>query len=390
MQSHVVTHLHRSGENPDVLLGVLEKGLGGASPKLVLVFASPQIPLKPLVATLRGAFPDATLLGSTSAGEFTEAGKTSGSASVVAIAGQFEVFSGLGVGLKDDAEQAIDSAVRELPVHLPNYPHRTALLLLDPLAGNGEETALLTMCRFDPDVKLVGGAAGDDMAMARTEIACGSEVASDAVAVGLIFSKEPLGVGVCHGHEPFSEPLRVTRASENVVFEIDGKPAWDIWKQETRSAAEQVGLNVDDLNAGEIRSHLQRYEAGLQLPAGYKIRAPLSLGENGELYFACGIPEGSVIRITESTPERQIESAREAARQAREQLQGKEVAGAVVFDCVCRHLILQKDFTFAVKEMSRQLGGVPIAGFETYGEIALNSGDLSGFHNTTTVVLALP
>jgi methyl-accepting chemotaxis protein len=33
---------------------------------------------------------------------------------------------------------------------------------------------------------------------------------------------------------------------------------------------------------------------------------------------------------------------------------------------------------------------VPVAGFETYGEIALDVGDMSGFHNTTTVVLAFP
>ena len=35
-------------------------------------------------------------------------------------------------------------------------------------------------------------------------------------------------------------------------------------------------------------------------------------------------------------------------------------------------------------------GGAPIAGFETYGEIALDVGDMSGFHNTTSVVLAFP
>jgi methyl-accepting chemotaxis protein len=40
--------------------------------------------------------------------------------------------------------------------------------------------------------------------------------------------------------------------------------------------------------------------------------------------------------------------------------------------------------------MVDELGGVPIAGFETYGEIALDAGDMSGFHNTTSVVLAFP
>lgn len=64
------------------------------------------------------------------------------------------------------------------------------------------------------------------------------------------------------------------------------------------------------------------------------------------------------------------------------------MAGAVVFDCICRNLILGDAFQSAVSAMHEELGGAPLAGFETYGEIALDAGDMSGFHNTTSVVLA--
>lgn len=97
-----------------------------------------------------------------------------------------------------------------------------------------------------------------------------------------------------------------------------------------------------------------------------------------------------MIRITESEAERQVASAREAARLARMQLGSHKPAGALVFDCICRNLILQKDFGRALRGMAEELGGVPLAGFETYGEIALDVGDMSGFHNTTSVVLAFP
>ena len=96
-----------------------------------------------------------------------------------------------------------------------------------------------------------------------------------------------------------------------------------------------------------------------------------------------------MVRITESIPERQIESARTAAKRARAQLD-RDAAGAIVFDCICRNLILGDRFAQATSGIAEELGGVPIAGFETYGEIALDAGDLSGFHNTTTVVLAFP
>jgi methyl-accepting chemotaxis protein len=108
------------------------------------------------------------------------------------------------------------------------------------------------------------------------------------------------------------------------------------------------------------------------------------------LLFASEVPEGASVRITESVPERQIASAREAARRARLQLGGETPAGAVVFDCICRNLILGERFQEAVAAMSEELDHRPLAGFETYGEIALDTGEMSGFHNTTSVVLAFP
>jgi hypothetical protein len=117
------------------------------------------------------------------------------------------------------------------------------------------------------------------------------------------------------------------------------------------------------------------------------VRAPLSI-EGDAIRFACEIPVGSRVKITESSADGQVVSAVEAARIARAQLGDDSVAGAVVFDCICRNLILAERFGDAVRGMSEALGGAKLAGFETYGEIALIEGDLSGFHNTTSVVLA--
>jgi methyl-accepting chemotaxis protein len=131
----------------------------------------------------------------------------------------------------------------------------------------------------------------------------------------------------------------------------------------------------------------------MSLNAGqeHKMRVPLARSEGGALSFACGIPEGLVFRIGDArTVEAQVEAAREAARRARGELSGRSVAGAVVFDCACRYTLLKGDFIRAVRGISDELGGAPIAGFETLGEIALLEGDMSGYHNTTTVVLAFP
>jgi methyl-accepting chemotaxis protein len=182
----------------------------------------------------------------------------------------------------------------------------------------------------------------------------------------------------------------VTSAQGNTVYTINERPAWDVWREHTAQAAAKRGIDVWKLSAEDIPGFLLQYEAGLSVGGDIKLRAPLSLGEHGAINFACGVPKGTILRLTESDPDRQVSSAREAARRARERLGGVRAAGAVVFDCICRNLILGERFDAAVRAISEELGGVPIAGFETYGEIALDVGEMSGFHNTTSVVLAFP
>jgi methyl-accepting chemotaxis protein len=362
----------------------------GGSPALIFVFSSLKQPLDIVLPELSARFPESCVIGASTAGEFTESGNTKDATCVLAVRGDYRVFSGIGAGLAADPEAALARALEGQPMQVDGYPHRAAVLLLDPLAGNGEETSLLASALLGENVLLAGGAAGDYLAMKETVVGCGSRVLSDAVVVAQIFSRRPLGIGISHGHRVISEAVRVTASQGNTVHTIDERRAWDVWRERTAHAAAQRGIDVHKLSATEIPGFLLQYEAGLSVGGDIKIRAPLSLGENGSINFACGIPTGTVFRLTESEPERQIASAREAARRARERLLGARPAGAVVFDCICRSLILGERFGTAVRAISEELGNVPIAGFETYGEIALDVGDMSGFHNTTSVVLAFP
>ncbi len=392
MDTHVAT-ASAGGTAPEAVEKIkteLLAQLAGRAPALVMVFGSTAQPLGEMAPVLSRAFPGAAVLGASTAGEFTERGDTKGAVSAVAVAGAFKVFAGIGNGVRVNPERAVAQALEGLPRALQGYPHCTGILLMDTMAGNCEETTLIAAAELGADKILVGGAAGDDLKMQSTLVSCGERAASDAVVLCQIFSKAPLGIGVCHGHRPLSDPLRVTRAHGNVVEEIEGRPAWDVWREKTRDAARGQGIDVDALVPSDEGAFLLRFEAGLAAGADYKIRAPLSRDADGSITFACGIPEGAVIRITQSTKGDQIESAREAARRARANLGGRAAAGAIVFDCICRNLILGGDFASAIRGISEELGAIPIAGFETYGEIALDAKNMSGFHNTTSVVLAFP
>lgn len=383
METRVVTSLAESHDEVLGLPAVVKAALGGEKARLALVFASMKHDLGALLNEVVHELPGAIVLGATTAGEFTEKGDAKRAASIFAVAGDYHVVAGIGRGLKANPEAAVARALEGLPRKVAGYKHTTAILLLDPMAGSGEEATLAAAAMLGEGVKLVGGAAGDDLEMTRSEVGLGSEAVGDAVVIALIFSNKRLGVGVSHGHTALSAPLKVTKASGNVVFELDGRSAWEVW-------LEQTGRSGSPPAREDEGAYLLTYEAGLAAGSQLKIRAPLSKNDDGSIAFACGIPQGAVVRITESTPSRQIASAAEAAKRARLQLGASVPAGALVFDCICRNLILKEDFARAIRAMSDELGGAPLAGFETYGEIALDVGDMSGFHNTTSVVLAFP
>lgn len=363
--------------------------LGDRPPVLACVFASTRQDLGTLVRAL--ASTGTIAIGASTAGEFVQTGDAKNSVAVFALAGDgYRAAAGIGTGLKADPEGAIARALEGQPRVVNGFPFRTAITLLDPLAGNGEEVALMLADALGPDQPLAGGAAGDDLAMKETRVAFGGHVASDAIVVAQIFSKRPLAIGISHGHRALSGPLRVTRADGGVVHEIEGRPAWDVWKDETRAAAAARAIDVDALDDASVGAFLLQFEAGLANGAEYKIRAPLARGVDGSISFAAGIPQGSVIRITKSDSDAQIASAIAAAESAKTALAGADCAGALVFDCICRNLILGDQFQRAVRGVSATLGGVRLAGFETYGEVGLSAGEMSGFHNTTSVVLAFP
>jgi hypothetical protein len=53
-------------------------------------------------------------------------------------------------------------------------------------------------------------------------------------------------------------------------------------------------------------------------------------------------------------------------------------------------MILKDAFDKEIDAGRSVFGGVPIAGFLTYGEIARYPGKLNGWHNATAVVVAIP
>lgn len=336
---------------------------------------------------------DTELIGCTSTAEFTEAGVVEPGVAVGLITSEsMEFETRLGTGIGEDVPAAVTEALSGRPTET-DHPYVSAIVLHDGLRGVGEQLALAVQRKLGPQVSFAGGAASDNYEMASTSVFCGDEVIEDALAVALIASEQRPVIAVNHGHVPISEPVEVTESDGNVVTELDGRPAFEVWRDAVRERArEAFDVEVDEIEAMTPinRRLMGEFEFGIDQGDGYKIRWPGTADvETGELEFAVNIPEGMVFRVMHGEPDDQIASARGAVAEALELAGDREMAGGFIFDCACRDIILGDRFGDAVDAMDETLD-LPFSGFATYGEIAMQMGQMTGFHNTTTVVMLIP
>jgi methyl-accepting chemotaxis protein len=334
----------------------------------------------------------AALIGCSSAGEFTQTDFTDPGVAVALVTSDSMSFhTGLGTGLSENVAGAVAGAQSSLPREFDGYDAVSAIVFHDGLSGVGERLTLVARRKLGPHVALAGGAASDGGDVGETTVFCGEEVATDAVGIALIGSHERPVISIEHGHTPESDPMEVTAADGNVVYELDGRPAQEAWRDAVSGTVlDTFGVDQETFEADPGIREWILGDTGFGIDQGdeYKTRWPRR-GDEGAFVFATEIPEGTVLRVMCGQPDEQIDAARTAASRAVERAEGREMAGAFVYDCACRRTILGDRFGEAVAAIDETLG-IPFAGFATFGEVAMEMGQTSGFHNTTTVVMCIP
>lgn len=385
--THAAVALTRQtgGEGGEELGAVIRDRLGDVSPDALLVFATPDQDHRALLEALTGTCRPGVLVGCSSAGEFTGEESGEGMTCVVALSAPEMRFSAaLGRGLRDDRSAAAEQIVRGFHgLQTPGFRYHAALVLTDALAGFADDLVDRLTLLTGGTYRFFGGGAGDDTRFQHTVVFCGTEVATDAAVALEILSNKPIGVGVRHGWAPCGERMRVTEAEGMRVGSLNAVPAAEVF--DAHAAA--TGQRFDRREPVPFFLH---NVLGVESPEGYRLRVPLAVQEDGSVACAADVPTDAAACIMTTNSTRAAEAAAWATRAALAQMEGHEPAVALVFDCVATRLRLGQGFEAELDAVRKELGDVPMAGFNTYGQIAQAEGQFSGFHNCTAVVCTIP
>jgi hypothetical protein len=379
------TNLDDSAGAGEHLAQQIASRLEGKEPDAVIVFASSRFDHASLLTALRDGCRPKLLVGSSSAGEFTNAQRGEGTACALAIHAPEMRFSlGLGKGLSRDRKAAAQSLITSFQgIDKHDYQYRAAIIMSDGLAGHFDDLVEQLTVVTAGTYQFVGGGAGDDGQFARTHVFAGIEAHSDAVVALEVLSPKPLGVGVEHGWTPASEPLRVTESQGMRLTALNGFPALEAFEE----YAERTQQSFD--RSAPLSFFLHNI-LGIDTGHGYRLRVPLSVHDDGSISCAAEIPRGATVRIMKATAQSSTDAAAAAARSALRGIEHQKPGAALFFDCVATRLRMGDVFGFELEAVADTLSGADLVGCNTYGQIARGEGQFGGFHNCTAVVFILP
>ena len=362
----------------------------GDSPQLVLAFAAPAFftgdGIDGLIARLQAAWPDAVIAGCSSAGEIAGVLVYDGRCVLTALSFEHTAVRAATGVLATMADSAAAGAA--LAAQLPHQGLAAVLLLGVGVAVNGSALVAALEQGLPPGVPVSGGLAADGGAFRRTwTIGPGGRTDDQVVAVGLYGERLALGHGSFGGWQPFGPARKITRAAGNVLHQLDGERALDIYRR-----------YLGDYAAGLPASGLLfpfELQGSAQQGAGV-IPAILGMDEaDGSLVLAGDVPVDGYLRLMHADTERLIDGAETAARRAlAAAAKASAPAGerlAILVSCVGRRLVMGDRIDEEVEAVAAVLGGAGVlTGFYSNGEIAAPApGAPSLLHNQTMTITLL-
>jgi hypothetical protein len=333
-----------------------------------------------LHATLSANAARATLAGCSSAGEILNAQVHDGTLAVTALKFDAGRAAGAATRIADMADSF--GAGARLGAALPAGALRHVLVFGTGVHINGSALVQGLQATIDPAVRISGGLAGDGGAFVETftlgAIGCRSD---QIVAVGLYGEHLDIGNSTFGGWVPFGPARRITRCANNVLYELDGERALNVYKR-------YLGEYARDLPASGLLFPFELLGDGTE--GSGIIRTILGVDEDsGSLTLAGDVPEGGYLKLMHSSTERLIDAAEHAALKLRP-LAHRHAgpALALLVSCVGRKLVMGDRVDEEVEAVASTLGAnAVVAGFYSYGEISGSEfiGDCR-LHNQTMTI----
>ncbi len=358
------------------------KGAKPSAPDVVLAFLSPSLPnMAGEFDTLRAIFPDSIVVGCSTSGEIYEDDVREQTGSGIAISFDGDNASAkLASAVQTNATDSFQTGM-SLAKELKNDDLVGIFIISDGLKVNGSQLILGLQGVLGPNIPINGGLAGDNADFGETFVGANNTMTSGQVAIiGFYGNGLKMHSGSFAGWNDFGHVRTITRAKDNVLYELNEQPALDIYKK-------YLGEEAKDLPGSALLYPLNIYHP--DEPDHDLIRSVIGVNEDDKsLIFAGDIPEGYSARLMVGSPDNLIAGAGKAAQAI--SACDPQNSVALLVSCIGRFLVLGQRTYEETEEVSEVLGAIPQAGFYSYGEISSHyKTGRCDLHNQTMTITIL-
>jgi hypothetical protein len=334
---------------------------------------------------LRRLFPAAHLLGCSTGGQIANHDITDDEIAAVAI--RFDATA-LRLACETVTSSDRSRACGESIGRALAAPDLAGIFVLsDGLNVNGSELVAGITHAVGRDVPLTGGLAGDG-AQFRETLVGGDCAPRDRIvaAIGFYGDKIRVGHGSAGGWDQFGPRRRITKSVANVLYELDGEPALDLYER-----------YLGEEDAKRLPGAALLFPLRIHDPANESsdlVRTVLAVDrKTRSMTFAGDMPVGWVGQLMRGNFDRLAAGAADAARQASLPADRADPNGrvAILVSCIGRRLLMGQHVVDEIEAAGSELGpDVVRLGFYSYGEISPHSASgVCQLHNQTMTVTTL-
>ncbi|HMJ46213.1 MAG TPA: FIST N-terminal domain-containing protein [Ferruginibacter sp.] len=358
----------------------------GFNPTLAIVFISIEQDRKAVCEILTKEGIDC--IGATSCNEFTQGNQSKGAIAVLLLdinKNNYTVLSqDVGKGTPTGAATLLAEAA------LQKFSNPSLILLSTSIMETGVMLDGETLIRgieksIGSHVNLFGGMAGDDMSFAGTFVFT-NNWSSDYGVAAIVFNQEKIkmyGVALS-GWKSIGVSRTVTKSKKNLLYEIDGKPALEMY---LRFLGEDFDSTQDqtkffDSVALHYPLQIERKDREPMMcnPMGYN-------KEENALILESDIAEGARFRFSTPPDFDIVNTVLEKAKEIRA-ANDVDADAVLIFSCASR-LSALGPLAQQENDGLAEIWKAPMAGFYTYGEFGRGLNGKHEFHSTTCSWVAL-
>ena len=332
-----------------------------SSCNLVFLFGSTKLLSdSSLYRSVQSQYPNAQIIMNTTAGEIYDVQVNDDTMSLTAVCMEKTPVKTASVQIKD-MENSFEAG-RSLAGALETAGLVNVIVISDGQKVNGSDLVAGLQQSLPQGTIITGGLAGDGARFQSTLVGLNeAPIEGRIVAIGFYGNNHRVTYGSVGGWDSFGPERLITKAVNNVLYELDGKPALDIYKA-------YLGDHANELPGSGLLFPLSIRNGN---PDNAVVRTILAVSEaDKSLTFAGNMPEGSYARLMKANFDRLIEGASNAAQNTAARSENKPDL-AILISCVGRKLVLNQRIEEEVEVVRAVYGDkTAITGFYSYGEIS--------------------